>query len=653
MSSSREVFQLRRDGQIDAAYAMARERMASPDRDAWDLRAYAWCLVDLVKTNARIGSTEAVEDYARQLRALEPPKDDEILGKERRRALSLLEEGADEIARAQEHSKAGRIREAITMYANLARRKLLGPENRTNYGWDLYKATKDLLGQKLPGELPPAVVGEARRHLNAYMGLDVERPSQLHSRMLSLASRLASGDHLKMLPFARLWGLEHLRQEDFERFVTTDGKNISSLAEKVVLKAAREASESGNRADSDDMLPWIDRMMARFPDNHWLEQNKVKLLRALGRQDEARSFALSFTKKKSQEYWAWELLGDLQADPGTRLACYCKSLTCSQDDNFVSAIRLKLARELLDAGHAPEAKGEIERIVEHKKRAGHRVPVDVQGMSAMDWYATTDATPPKAGFYARFAAAADELLLSDLPWINACLGETFTVEGQDGKPKRKRKLYLKTPLLPVEVAISESRLKLTSARIGQPIRVKADHDPDGERRFTLYAVSDRRDGALFDIFPETVGIIDHVNPGKGVMHFTAGRDAQGTFPLAHYEGTAAVGAFVALRLATFQSRKGGGVRTLAAKATGKMPAAQVCRSFQSLVRVRNGLGFTDDEIFLPPDLLRVSDVNDADIVSGVAVESFDKKKARWGWKAILVSEVIHGVTASVIGSDHC
>ncbi|QQP87532.1 hypothetical protein IGS68_15635 [Skermanella sp. TT6] len=637
MSSSSEVFKLRRDRQIDAAYEMARERITSPDRDAWDVRAYAWCLIDLLKANARKGSSEAAEDYARQLRALELPENDEILTKERGRALSLLEEGADEIAQAQEHSKAGRLRDAIKIYADLARRKLLGPEISTNYGWDLYKATKDLLGKKLPEELPPAVVGEARRHLNAYMGLEVERPSQLHSCMLYMASRLASGDHLKMLPFARLWGLEHLRQEDLERFAAKDGKSIPALAEKVVMKAAKEAAETGNRADLDYMLLFVDRMMARFPDNHWLELNKVKLLRALGRQDEARNLALSFTKTKSQEYWAWELLGDLQADPGTRLACYCKSLTCSQDDNFVSPLRLKLAREFLDAGHAAEAKGEIERILEHKKRSGHRVPVDVQDMTAMDWYAAIDATPPKVGFYARFATAADDLLFSDLPWIDACVGETFTVEGQDGKPRRK--LYLKTPFLPAEVSIPENRLKLKSPRIGQPIRVKADYDPEGERRLILHAVSDRPDGAPFDIFPETVGIIDHVNPSKGLMHFTAGREAQGTFPLAHYKGIAAVGAFVSFKLATFQSRKGGGVRALTAEATSKTPGAQVCRSFQSMVKVRNGLGFTDDNIFIPPDLVRTSDINDEDVVTGVAVQSFDKRKGNWGWKAILVGEV--------------
>ncbi|WP_262031065.1 DUF7017 domain-containing protein [Microvirga sp. Mcv34] len=638
MSSSQEVFKLRREGQLEAAYAMAKVRMALPGRDVWDHRAYAWCLIDLLKANGRAGGNEAAAGYARELRALEPPEDDEVLTKERRRALSLLEEGADELARAQEHSKKGLFREAVAIYADLSRRKLLGPENWLNYGWDLYKATKTLLGKLPSEELSPAVVGEVRRYLNAYMRLELERPSQLHSCILRLAARLASGDHLKILLFARLWGLEHLRPEDFERFVAEDGKTISSLAEKVVMKAAKEAAEARDRDQIDYMMPFVDRMMARFPDNHWLQLGKVKLLREGGRLAEARTVALSFAKTKTQEYWVWDLLGDLQVDPANRLACYCKALSCSQDDHFVSPVRQKLARELLEAGHAAEAKGEIVRILEHKNRAGHRVPVEVQNMTAMDWYASTDAVSPKPGFYARFASAADELLFADLPWIDACLGETFTIEGQDSKPRRK--LYLRTGSLPAEVAVPEGRVKLKASKIGQPIRVKADYDPQGERRFMLYATSERWDGAPFDVFPETVGVIHHVNVSKGVMHFTAGRETQGTFPIAEYNGRAAVGAFVSLRLATFQSRKGGGVRALTAETTDKAPGAQVYRQFEGPVRVRNGLGFTDDNIFVPPDLVAASNLDDEDVVSGVAIPSFDKKKGNWGWKAIMVTALV-------------
>ena len=53
MNDTKEIFRLRREGEIDQAYAMAREAMAGSFADDWDVRALSWCLVDLLKRAAR------------------------------------------------------------------------------------------------------------------------------------------------------------------------------------------------------------------------------------------------------------------------------------------------------------------------------------------------------------------------------------------------------------------------------------------------------------------------------------------------------------------------------------------------------------------------------------------------------------------------
>ena len=45
------------------------------------------------------------------------------------------------------------------------------------------------------------------------------------------------------------------------------------------------------------------------------------------------------------------------------MACYCKGLLCASEEEFVGPLRLKLARELRNAGYAAEAKGEIEAVM--------------------------------------------------------------------------------------------------------------------------------------------------------------------------------------------------------------------------------------------------------------------------------------------------
>lgn len=47
--TSKDVFEARREGHLDRAYTMAKTLMEKPDPGPWDIRACAWCLIDLIK----------------------------------------------------------------------------------------------------------------------------------------------------------------------------------------------------------------------------------------------------------------------------------------------------------------------------------------------------------------------------------------------------------------------------------------------------------------------------------------------------------------------------------------------------------------------------------------------------------------------------
>ena len=47
MSSSKEVFALRKEGSLDEAYTMALEIIEADPNDEWNIKAIAWCLYDL------------------------------------------------------------------------------------------------------------------------------------------------------------------------------------------------------------------------------------------------------------------------------------------------------------------------------------------------------------------------------------------------------------------------------------------------------------------------------------------------------------------------------------------------------------------------------------------------------------------------------
>ena len=81
MSTSKEVFAKRKEGAIDEAYRMALELMGSPRADGWDRKAFCWCLIDLIKRDAKTEHQENLLHYRKQLESVEVDPADEVLSR--------------------------------------------------------------------------------------------------------------------------------------------------------------------------------------------------------------------------------------------------------------------------------------------------------------------------------------------------------------------------------------------------------------------------------------------------------------------------------------------------------------------------------------------------------------------------------------------
>ena len=68
--TSNDVFELRREGKIDQAYAIAKQLMKNPNSSVWDKRAYAWCLIDLIKRANGGDKPVEGEQYRNELKQL-------------------------------------------------------------------------------------------------------------------------------------------------------------------------------------------------------------------------------------------------------------------------------------------------------------------------------------------------------------------------------------------------------------------------------------------------------------------------------------------------------------------------------------------------------------------------------------------------------
>ena len=632
MVSSREVFAKRKEGDIETAYSMALELMNNPDKDDWDTKAFGWCVIDLIKRDAKSGNQQNMETYARQLRALDVDPDDNILTDQKEYALRLCNPNSQIILKAKALSKGGNHLESLNTYKEIFRNGDKSQDVQTGMAWELYSVAQSLINQD------PANFDGAKRLLNEYFQLETEKPSRLHSCFLRLADKIAVQGKLNMGSFAKIWRLEFLLSEDFDPFEADNGERYPSLAEKVVQHACKDSFTRDAREELIYILPFVNDCIERSPDNLWLKLSKAKALMGVGQNAEAQSFGLQVVKNKSNNYWTWELLGDiyLTNSPDLSLACYCKALLCEKDLNFVGKVKIKLAELLIKGEYLDRAKFEIDEIVKYRSDQGQNISDEAKKLISLPWYNDQEPAKSNKEFYREQAALAEELLHADIPWRRGVLGETYTTKSNPNKPRRK--IYIESDGLPVEVSFPESKIILPHKHPGIALNIKGEDDLEG--RFQIYSLEQREDDENWDIFEELVGVVDHINDQKRLIHFIVSRQIDGVIRFSDLSDNFKVGEHIAVRVSKYVSSKGSGYRVLTSSKTDKSVSENLVKPFQCIVREEKGMGFTDDGIFIPPPLMQSHSISDRDEIIGKAVLSFNNKRSEWGWRALLIDKVI-------------
>ncbi|WP_445427368.1 DUF7017 domain-containing protein [Alishewanella sp. HL-SH05] len=625
MVTSKGVFEKRKEGNLDEAYSMALQLMNSQSPDEWDIKAFGWCLIDLIKREAHSDNPQYLNHYKQQLESITGSALDEALSKGKNYALSICNPNASRISKASQLSKNGQYDQSIAIYKQLIDSGETSPSVVTSLAWDLYKRSKELLTQS------PVIYGKIKQYLKWYLMLTVDKPSILHSLILQIANKCASETNFDMLAFSRYWGLENLREEDFVPFKTNDGTTILSLAERVFIQAAKAGISKQNTSEMKQFLPILEKAISRLPDSIWLIQKKVQILISIGRADDARMSAEIVVKEKSREFWAWELLGDVYSlnDDTTAFSCYCKALICNEDVNFTSKVRLKLISRLIKNERFAEAKLEVNTIKSYRESVGQKVPDEVIKHSLTQWYMQTDATVSNKSMYNEHARQADELLYFNLPWLPTKLGQRFSTKDNPGKFKRE--LFVLTKEKCIQTNVPNKLFDFDKLSVGCELKVKGEFDSEG--RFNVYTLMTNDSGSLLQFIPERIGLIDHINRNKGVLHFIVDKTCEGVIKLDHNCSNYNAGDSIALKLAERTSKQGRRYTVLSHKTSNKEPSEDVMQHFSESVRVNNGMGFTLSGIFIPPPILKKYNINDNDSVTGRAVINFNDKRGVWGWRA--------------------
>lgn len=142
MLRSKDVFDLRKNGNLDEAYKLALQLNDVPSCDNWDKRALGWCLIDLIKQDPLHTPPNLLNEYQDRLQNIQLDEEDEIFEKQKTYALSLCDHRFAVCKCAQNFSKQKNYAAAVKCYCEL--HPDVPVQCHESFGWDIYKYCNEL-----------------------------------------------------------------------------------------------------------------------------------------------------------------------------------------------------------------------------------------------------------------------------------------------------------------------------------------------------------------------------------------------------------------------------------------------------------------------------------------------------------------------------
>jgi hypothetical protein len=249
------------------------------------------------------------------------------------------------------------------------------------------------------------------------------KPSKQYS-FLFKAFHKAFKNHAFYLDLPEWWGLENFEPEDYEKEELPDGKKSIALAEQAYITYAKHLLPQGeqlaetdfDRERAEAFITRLTALIKNHPEYQYPPYFKTKLLLALGDKEHIMVELLPFARKKSSDFWVWELLSEaFPENKDAVFACYCRALLCKSPEEMLVKLRQNMAALLIQRKMFEEAKFEIDKLVEARNKKGWKVPKPVQDWMASEWYKFAQPLMSNVGLYKCHESQADALLYADIP----------------------------------------------------------------------------------------------------------------------------------------------------------------------------------------------------------------------------------------------
>jgi len=388
--SSKEITELRKAGNKEAAFEMATAALERDSLNIWIRRAYAWVVYEFVKANA--DNQIAFFEWMEKAKELTPAIENGTYQSEMD-FLSLTP------STSLPHSEK-------MVFDSLA--------------FQVGKVAYTLSSQSQPDRRSLLRLFEIIKNFN------FTKPADGYSFILKSFLK-GFKDSRFFLDFADWWGFENFRPEDYQP-ETYKGKSIMALAEQAYCAYAKSLLLGDQVRENDftlharinvsrveEFLPKLEHIIIDYPAYTYPLYYKSKLLNTIDKSDLALSVFLPFARQKKNDFWVWEQLADLHANNNIKLACYCKALTLKAPLKFLVSIKEKLATLLINNHSFKEASIEINETIQIRQENHYRISHDLTNWTAQEWFVPSTKNESNHEFYKYNKVNAESLLYDDIP----------------------------------------------------------------------------------------------------------------------------------------------------------------------------------------------------------------------------------------------
>lgn len=300
-------------------------------------------------------------------------------------------------------------------------------------------------------------------------------------------------ESLKYTDIIEWWGLENLKPEHFLKEKLPNGKEVMSFAEQVYISYAKSILPKTfidghvvfDRQKAENLIPVLEELQEKYADFQFTTYFAVKLMLALDNKDNALKVLLPFARRKSNDFWVWQELGDVLVNqPDTQFSCYCRALSCYSPEEMLVNLRLKMAKAFESRNMFNEAKTELEMLVKARDEKNWPKSLDASAMQLKDWYKAATANDDNRAIYNQHKHLAEELLFFDIP------AENVIVEFVNTDKKMLNFIASDT-----KFGFFKYERFLNSVNVGDILSVKFNNGKLGEL-YKVYTVVKTEDAAL-------------------------------------------------------------------------------------------------------------------------------------------------------------